>query len=128
MKRLQFFNDVMNKHNSKYLFLAHHLNDDIETSLMHIIRGSSLKGYSGIEEVVINKDNKYLLRPFLTVLKDDIINYSKEYNIKYFEDESNNSDCYTRNRVRHNIFDEFAVVLEISPTEVEKYVSKYLIS
>ena len=51
MKRLSFFNDVMNKYSSKYLFLAHHLNDDIETSLMHIIRGSNLKGYAGIKEI-----------------------------------------------------------------------------
>ena len=110
MQRLNFFNDIMNKHNSKYLFLAHHLNDDIETSLMHIIRGSSIKGYCGMEEVIKNKDNKFILRPLLTVLKEDIINYSIQNNIKYFEDESNNTDVYTRNRVRHNIipllFDE----------------------
>ena len=103
IKRLSFFNEVMDKYNSKYLFLAHHLNDDIETSLMHIIRGSNIKGYSGIDEVVINKKNKYILRPFLTVLKEDIIKYCNENNIKYFEDESNSSDVYTRNRVRHNI-------------------------
>lgn len=103
MKRLQFFNDVMNKNNCKYLFLAHHLNDDIETSLMHIIRGSNLKGYCGIDEVVCTKEKKYILRPFLTILKEDIIEYSKNNNIKFFEDESNSSDCYTRNRIRHNL-------------------------
>lgn len=103
IKRLTFFNDVMNKHNSEYLFLAHHLNDDIETSLMHIIRGSNLKGYGGIEEVITNNDNKTILRPLLSVLKEDIIQYGKDNNVKFFEDDSNNSDCYTRNRVRHNI-------------------------
>ncbi len=103
IKRLEFFNEVMNKYNSKYLFLAHHLNDDIETSLMHIIRGSSLQGYAGIKEVVHNSNNKTILRPLLKVLKKDIINYSIENNIKYFEDESNGSDLYTRNRVRNHI-------------------------
>ena len=103
IKRLEFFNDVMNKYNSNYLFLAHHLNDDIETSLMHIIRGSNLKGYAGISEVVINNNNKLILRPFLNILKDDIVKYAKVNNIKYYEDESNDSDCYTRNRVRHHI-------------------------
>lgn len=103
MKRLQFFNDVMNKYKSKYLFLAHHLNDDIETSLMHIIRGSSLQGYAGIKEVVYNNDNKVILRPLLSVLKEDIIKYSNDNNIKYFEDESNLSDSYTRNRIRHHL-------------------------
>ena len=102
-KRLEFFNSVMNKYNCKYLFLAHHLNDDIETSLMHIIRGSNLKGYAGIKAVVYNNDNKIILRPFLNVLKEDILKYAKDNDVKYFEDESNNSDCYTRNRIRHHL-------------------------
>lgn len=106
IKRLQFFNDVMNKYHSKYLFLAHHLNDDIETSLMHIIRGSNLKGYSGIDEVVINKENKYILRPFLTTLKENIIKYAIDNNVKYYEDSSNASNDYTRNRIRHYIMPE----------------------
>lgn len=118
MKRLAFFNDVMNKYNSKYLFLAHHLNDDIETSLMHIIRGSNMKGYSGMEEVIINKDNNYILRPLLNVLKQDIIKYSKENNIKYFEDESNNSDIYTRNRIRHNII---PLIFEENPSFINQF-------
>lgn len=103
LKRLEFFNCIMNKYNCKYLFLAHHLNDDIETSLMHIIRGSNLKGYAGIKEVVYNNDNKIILRPFLNVLKEDILKYAKDNDVKYFEDESNNSDCYTRNRIRHHL-------------------------
>lgn len=103
IKRLEFFNNVMNKYNSKYLFLAHHLNDDIETSLMHIIRGSNLQGYSGMKDIVYNNDNKIILRPFLSILKDKIVQYAIDNNIKYFEDESNLSDCYTRNRVRHHL-------------------------
>ena len=118
MKRLVFFNDVMNKYNSKYLFLAHHLNDDIETSLMHIIRGSNIKGYYGMEEVVVNKDNKYILRPLLNVLKKDIIEYSNKNNIKYFEDESNNSDDYTRNRIRHNII---PIIFEENPSFINQF-------
>lgn len=102
-KRLQFFNEIMNKYDCDYLFLAHHLNDDMETSFMHIIRGSSLKGYSGIRPITYSKNNKVILRPFLKTLKKDILEYALNNNIKYFEDESNNSYVYTRNRVRHNI-------------------------
>lgn len=102
-KRLQFFNEIMNKYDCDYLFLAHHLNDDMETSFMHIIRGSSLKGYSGIRPITYSKNNKVILRPFLKTLKEDILEYALNNNIKYFEDESNNSYVYTRNRVRHNI-------------------------
>lgn len=103
MKRLEFFNDMMNKYNSKYLFLAHHLNDDMETSLMHMIRGSNLKGYSGINPITYNHDGKVILRPLLTVLKDDILVYSKEHHIKYYEDSSNSELDYTRNRIRHKV-------------------------
>lgn len=102
-KRLQFFNEIMDKYDCDYLFLAHHLNDDMETSFMHIIRGSSLKGYSGIRPITYSKNNKVILRPFLKTLKKDILEYALNNNIKYFEDESNNSYVYTRNRVRHNI-------------------------
>lgn len=102
-KRLQFFNEIMNKYDCDYLFLAHHLNDDMETSFMHIIRGSSLKGYSGIRPITYSRNNKVILRPFLKTLKKDILEYALNNNIKYFEDESNNSYVYTRNRVRHNI-------------------------
>lgn len=102
-KRLEFFNNIMNKYNSNILFLAHHLNDDIETAFMHIIRGSNVKGYSGIDEVVYNKDNKMILRPFLSVLKQDIIESGIKNNVKYYEDSSNSSDVYTRNRIRHNL-------------------------
>lgn len=103
LKRLTFFNDVMTKNDSSYVFLAHHLNDDIETSIMHLIRGSNLKGYSGIEELSCNKKGRFILRPFLNVLKEDIYKYAKLNNVIYYEDDSNNSDCYTRNRIRHHI-------------------------
>lgn len=100
--RTKFFYDVMEKENSQFLFLAHHLNDDIETSFMRIIRGSSLNGYSGIKELAF-ENNKYIIRPLLTVLKKDIITYANKHNIKYFDDQSNFTDCYTRNRIRHHL-------------------------
>lgn len=100
--RKRFFEEVLHKENSKYLFLAHHLNDDIETILMRIVRGSNLKGYSGIEEFQYN-NSYFTLRPLLKTLKDNIVDYAKNNNITYFEDSSNNEDDYTRNRFRHNI-------------------------
>ncbi len=105
-QRLLFFKEVMMKENSSYLFLAHHLNDSIETSFMHIIRGSSLSGYAGIKGVTyVDKYN--IIRPFINILKNDIINYAQINNIKYFEDDSNASNIYTRNRVRRNIVPNF---------------------
>ena len=48
-KRYDFYEEILNKYNTKYLFLAHHGDDLIETILMKISRGSSLEGYAGIK-------------------------------------------------------------------------------
>lgn len=101
--RLKFFNEILTKYNGKYIFLAHHLNDDIETSFMHIIRGSSLKGYYGMDKVSYGDNSSIILRPFLDITKDEIIEYAKKNNITYFLDKSNLENHYTRNRIRHKI-------------------------
>ena len=101
-KRLSFFFDVMDKYDSKYLMLAHHLNDDIETFIMHLIRGASFESILGIKEVN-NYRNHIILRPFLNVLKKDLYEYGMDNDVKFFEDSSNLEDDYTRNRVRHKV-------------------------
>ena len=106
-KRYEFFYDVMVKENSKYLLVAHHLNDDIETSLFHIMRSSSLDCSSGMKEVSKFRDDLYILRPLLNVKKEDIYDYALKNDINYFEDSSNMTDDYQRNRIRHNIIPAF---------------------
>ncbi len=100
--RIEFFKETMEKYNSKYIFLAHHLKDDIETSIMHMIRGSSLASYAGMREIT-NYKGITILRPLLKVLKEDIYKYAQDNNITYFEDSSNETNHYARNRIRHDI-------------------------
>lgn len=135
--RMDFFREVAKKENSKYLFLAHHLNDDIETFFMRLLRGSSIEAMGGIKDFYIEND-LYIIRPLLSVLKSDIINYSKDNDVLYFEDESNRLDDYTRNRIRHNIvpeifkeepnfalkFLDFKEFLEYSSSLIKERVSK----
>lgn len=97
--RYNFFDKVCKDYNAKFLLTAHHGDDLIETILMRIVRGSSLKGYSGFSKVIV-KDDYTILRPLITVTKDDLTNYCNENNIKYFIDKSNLKDVYTRNRYR----------------------------
>ena len=97
--RYNFFDKVCKDYNAKYLLTAHHGDDLVETILMRIVRGSSLKGYSGFSKVIV-KDDYTILRPLITVTKDDLTNYCNENNIKYFIDKSNLKDVYTRNRYR----------------------------
>jgi len=101
-KRYQFYEQTLKKYNSKYLFLAHHGDDLIETILMKINRGSSIEGYAGIKEISF-KNNYYIIRPFLNYTKEDLIKYNKNNNITYYIDKSNENTKYTRNRYRKNI-------------------------
>lgn len=100
--RYEFFDSLIKKYNSKYLFTAHHGDDLIETVLMRISRGSSLKGYAGFE--LINKDRGYnIVRPLVYLTKKDIEEYLDKKHINYAVDKTNKSNKYTRNRYRNNI-------------------------
>lgn len=100
--RYDFFNKIINKYNSKYLFTAHHGDDLVETILMRIVRGSSLNGYSGFESIS-KRDSYTILRPLVSVSKEEILKYLEDGNIPYVIDNSNNDTCYTRNRYRKYI-------------------------
>ncbi len=100
--RKRFFKKVLHENKAKYLFLAHHLDDDLETFIMRFLRGSSLDAYLGIEEISF-EEGFFFLRPFLKTPKSDLLTYAKNNNITYFEDSSNYEDYYTRNRIRHHI-------------------------
>ena len=119
-KRYAFYKKILRKYNSKYLFLAHHGDDLIETVLMKIIRGSNLEGYAGIKEIS-HPDNYYIIRPLLKYTKEDLINYNKQNNIKYYIDTTNNNIEYTRNRIRKNILP----LLKEENTDIHKMFLKY---
>ena len=101
-KRYAFYEKILNKYHSKYLFLAHHGDDLIETVLMKIVRGSNITGYSGIKETTF-VNGYYIIRPLLDYTKDDLIVYNNERGIKFFIDKSNDDINYTRNRYRKKI-------------------------
>jgi len=100
--RYNFFEELIDNYNAKYLMTAHHADDLIETILMRIVRGSTLKGYSGFSKIV-DKGNYKIVRPLITLTKDEIIEFNKINNIKFYIDSSNNEDFHTRNRYRHVI-------------------------
>ncbi len=78
---------------------AHHRDDNVETVLFNLFRGTGLKGLTGI--VKEREDN--VIRPFLSVDREEIEKYAKENNLPFVTDETNLSDDYTRNCIRHNI-------------------------
>ena len=101
-KRYAFYEKILKKYNSHTLLLAHHGDDLIETVLMKISRGSNLEGYAGIKTYSQVKDYT-IVRPLLSLTKEEIIKYNKDNKIKYYIDNTNNDITYTRNRIRKNI-------------------------
>ena len=117
-RRYAFFESVLKKYKSKYLFTAHHGDDLIETILMRLTRGSSLDGYSGFKKISY-RDNYVILRPLIFYTKDEILKYVEKNNIPYRIDKTNFSKKYTRNRYRLDI-------LPLLKKEDENVHTKYL--
>jgi len=100
--RYDFFDKLMNKYKATYLATAHHGDDLIETIMMKIVRGSSLKGYSGFSQ--ISEKNGYkIIRPLISLTKKEIINYLDNEKMGYAIDNTNCDEKYTRNRFRLNV-------------------------
>lgn len=94
--RYDFFEDVRKKYNADCIATAHHLDDQIETVLMHMVRGSGLRGQIGIKY-----QKEGLIRPMLDVKRCEVLSYIKENGLDYRTDESNNDLSYNRNFWRH---------------------------
>ena len=77
---------------------AHTADDNAETVLMHLIRGTGLKGLGGIAPV-----NGKRIRPMLTVTRRQVEQFLEEYHISHVEDSSNGADEFLRNRIRHHV-------------------------
>lgn len=93
--------------NARYAFLesldgkiatAHTANDNAETVLMHMVRGTGLKGLGAIAPVRAN-----VIRPMLGLTRQQVLAFLQEYNISYVDDSSNDTDAFLRNRLRHHV-------------------------
>ena len=93
--------------NARYGFLenlggkiatAHTADDNAETVLMHLIRGTGLKGLGGIVPIRGN-----IIRPMLTVTRQEVVAFLREQNLTWREDSSNAADVFFRNRLRHQL-------------------------
>lgn len=101
--RYQFFFEVAKQVSAHKIVLAHHLDDQVETVLLKMLRGANLSGYAGMKDAYIFKDGIMIVRPLLHVSKQEILDYCKINQVPYLVDSSNNSDAYTRNKLRHEV-------------------------
>ena len=100
--RYDFFESIVKKYKANYLMTAHHGDDLMETVLMRLVRGSTLRGYGGFSKLIV-KGDYCIVRPLVYATKDEIEEYDKKHNIPYYVDSSNHKDKYTRNRFRHTV-------------------------
>jgi len=99
--RYKFFDQVLAKHYATKLATAHTLDDQAETVLMRLIRGSGSKGLSGIPPVSNN-----IIRPLIETSRSEIEEYLKAKNISWINDSSNDSKEFLRNKIRHDLLPE----------------------
>lgn len=111
--RYDFFYEVMEKENCTKIATAHNSNDNAETVIMNIIRGSGMSGLKGIEPI---RDD-VIVRPLIECTRKEIEKYCLNKNLNPRHDESNDETIYTRNKIR----------LELIPY-IEKNINSNVVS
>lgn len=96
--RYEFFEKIRNDLDFDLIAVAHNQDDQAETVLMRIIRGSGLHGISSIKA-----KNRNVIRPLLNTSKKEILAYNKQNELKFRLDKSNNELVFSRNKVRHEL-------------------------
>lgn len=106
--RYSWFHQLVTERKLTKIATAHHLDDQLETILINLTRGTGLKGLRGMK---VNRDN--IIRPLLCVSRDEINDFIYENHIPFREDCSNASGKYFRNKIRHQVI---PILKEINPS------------
>lgn len=101
--------------NFKAIATAHHQDDNIETIIFRMVRGTSLRGFKGIPS---RRDN--IFRPIISFTKKEIDQYLREHDIEYIKDKSNFDSTFTRNKIRNKVI---PLLEEINPKFREKFIN-----
>jgi tRNA(Ile)-lysidine synthase len=106
--RYRWFEEIRQQNGYDFIVLAHNMNDNIETFLINLTRGTGIAGLTGMKP----RFNR-LLRPLLFATRTAIEAYSRDNKVKFREDSSNSDTKYTRNKIRHSVVPLFR---EINPS------------
>jgi tRNA(Ile)-lysidine synthase len=106
--RFSWFEEIRSKNGYSVIALAHNLNDNIETFLLNLTRGTGIAGLTGIKP-----KNKYLIHPMLFATRKDITTYCNLNELLFREDKSNAETKYIRNKIRHDVI---PLLKEINPS------------
>ncbi len=107
--RYEFFEKIMREHDIPILATAHNADDNAETLLFRMARGTGLSGMCGIPPVR-PFGGGVLIRPLLGVSKQNVLDYCEQNGLSYVTDATNSDVAYTRNRIRHRVLPELVGV------------------
>ncbi len=124
--RYEFFDEICQKYHYDNLILAHNLNDKFEWFLMQLSKGAGFVELLGFKDVE-QRENFTIIRPLLNTSKNEIMNFLKQENIEYFNDESNQNEKYFRNYIRMNYANNFLLEFENGVRNTFKYLEKDLL-
>ena len=111
--RYNWFYELLETEEYDYILTAHHADDNLETFLINLSRGTGLDGLTGIPE-----QNENVVRPLLAFSQQEIEEYAKLNNIQWREDSSNASDKYVRNKIRHHLV---PLLKELNPNFISSF-------
>ena len=115
--RYNWFFIFLQEKNADYIVTGHHADDSIETFFINLLRGSGIKGLSGI------KNTQHIIRPLLPISRLYIELYAKKNNVSFRNDSSNESLKYKRNFIRKKIIPQLNKEIETSSSSILKSIS-----
>ncbi|MFT3947226.1 MAG: tRNA lysidine(34) synthetase TilS [Agriterribacter sp.] len=130
--RYQWFNEIVSSYKEDnaerktalkvpaYIVTAHHADDNVETVLMNLFKGTGISGMRGI----LPKAGK-IVRPLLFAQKKDLIAFAEQNQLVYREDSSNASDKYSRNYIRHNIIPAIEAIYPQASVNINKTITHF---
>ncbi len=114
--RYNFFDEVLKKEGANKIAIAHNKNDNAETIILNLTRGSGLNGLEGIQPIEYNK----YIRPFIDISRKEIENYCDKYNLQPRIDSTNKENIYNRNIIRNEVL---PILRQINPN-IEESLSR----
>ncbi len=115
--RYECFFDAINSNKCDKIATAHHLSDNFESVLFNLFRGTGMSGASGITK---NYQNK-IIRPFLSVSREEIDEYIAAYSIPFVTDQTNFSTDYTRNALRLKVIPQIKEIFPKAEKSMERF-------
>ena len=96
--RYAWFEEVIQTTGIQILCVAHHLNDNVETTLLNLTRGTGIRGLTGMAQ-----HHKHIVRPMLTLTRQEVESFLKEQSIEFVTDHTNTDTRFRRNKIRHDV-------------------------